>query len=348
MLALTVIPQTPGSLAVTEVPDVEAGPGELLVDALALGVCGTDQEIQRGEYGTAPPGHERLVLGHESLGRVRTAPAGSEFKPGDMVVGVVRRPDPVPCEACAHGEFDMCRNNGFTERGIDARDGFGSQVWTVEQDYALALDPALGQVGVLMEPTTIVAKAWEQIDRILARSWAEPRTVLVAGAGPIGLLAALLGTERGLQTHVLDIVTGGVKPRVVAGLGGEFHNGELADVAAKVRPDIIVEATGVAALAMAAMTAVEPAGVVCLAGMSPVGRTEDVDAGALNRAMVLENRVVFGTANANLRHYKAAAEALAAAPADWLAGLITRRVSLKEAPEAFRDGQDQIKTVIEF
>jgi glucose 1-dehydrogenase len=348
MLALTVIPKTPGSLAVTEVPDVVAGPGELLVDAVALGICGTDHEIQRGEYGTAPPGRERLILGHESLGRVRTAPARSTFKPGDMVVGVVRRPDPVPCEACAHGEFDMCRNGRYTERGIDARDGFGSQVWTVEEDYAVALDPALGQVGVLMEPTTIVAKAWEQIDRILARSWSDPTTVLVAGAGPIGLLATLLGTERGLQTHVLDVVTAGVKPRAVADLGGEFHNGDLADVAAKLRPDVVIEATGVAALAMTAMTAVKPAGVVCLTGVSPVGRIEEVDAGALNRDLVLENRVVFGTANANLRHYKAAAAALAAAPADWLAGLITRRVSLKEAPEAFQNGQDEIKVVIEF
>ena len=86
------------------------GPGELLVDGLALGVCGTDREIAAGEYGWAPPGRERLVIGHESLGRVREAPAGSGFEAGDLVVGVVRRPDPVPCGACARGEFDMCRN----------------------------------------------------------------------------------------------------------------------------------------------------------------------------------------------------------------------------------------------
>src|SRR5581483_10958518 len=101
MLALTVKPRTPDSLAVLEVPDPEPGPNELLVDGIALGVCGTDVEISLGDYGTAPEGRERLVLGHESFGRVRTAPEGSGFAVGDLVVGVVRRPDPEPCQACA-------------------------------------------------------------------------------------------------------------------------------------------------------------------------------------------------------------------------------------------------------
>ena len=96
MRALTVIPLQAGSAAVTDMPEPEPGPGELLVDGIALGVCGTDREIAGGEYGWAPAGSERLILGHESLGRVREAPEGSGFAAGDLVVGVVRRPDPVP------------------------------------------------------------------------------------------------------------------------------------------------------------------------------------------------------------------------------------------------------------
>ena len=116
--ALTVIPERPGSAAVVEMDDPRPGEGELLVEGLAMGVCGTDSEIVAGEYGWAPPGEERLVLGHESLGRVRDAPRDSGFDEGDLVVGVVRRPDPEPCPACARGEFDMCRNGRYTERGI--------------------------------------------------------------------------------------------------------------------------------------------------------------------------------------------------------------------------------------
>ena len=116
------------------------------------------------------PGAQRLIIGHESLGRVEQAPAGSGFKPGDLVVGIVRRPDPVPCPACAAGEWDMCRNGQYTERGIKQRNGYGSEQFRVEPDFLIKLDPALDNLGVLMEPTSIVAKAWEQIERIGARS----------------------------------------------------------------------------------------------------------------------------------------------------------------------------------
>ena len=143
---------------------------------------------------------------------MRQAPPGSDFSPGDLVVGVVRRPDPAPCGACAHDEFDMCRNGEYTERGIKQVDGYASEIWTVEQDYAVTVDDRLADVGMLMKPTTIVAKAWEQVERVGARAWFEPRTVLVTGAGPVGLLAALLGTQRDLDVHVLDRVTSNRSP----------------------------------------------------------------------------------------------------------------------------------------
>src|SRR3954462_14184919 len=150
MRALTSIPLTASSLEVSDVPDPSPHDGDLLVDGIAVGVCGTDKEISRGEYGWAPPGHERLVIGHESFGRVREAPDGSGFAPGDLVVGVVRRPDPVPCGACAHDEFDMCRNGKYTERGIKQIDGYASEQWTVEAAYAVKLDDRLPAGGLLV------------------------------------------------------------------------------------------------------------------------------------------------------------------------------------------------------
>src|ERR1044072_5251988 len=142
MRALTVVPLKSGSAQVIEVPDPEPGPEDLLVRGIALGVCGTDREIIAGEYGWAPPGEERLILGHESLGRVLEAPAGSDFSTGDLVVGVVRRPDPEPCPACAHGQFDFCRNGRYTERGIKEIHGYGCERWAVGAGARAKLAPS--------------------------------------------------------------------------------------------------------------------------------------------------------------------------------------------------------------
>ena len=346
MRALTVTPGSPGSAAVREVPAPVPGQDDLLVDGLAVGVCGTDREIAAGEYGWAPPGEDHLVLGHESLGRVRKAPEGSGFAPGDLVVGVVRRPDPVPCGACAHGAFDMCRNGRYTERGIKELPGYASEQWCVEAGYAVRLDPGLGDVGVLLEPTSVVAKAWQQIERIGGRSWFEPRTVLVTGAGPIGLLAAVLGVQRGLEVHVLDRVADGVKPDLVRDLGATYHSDGFDAAVAAGHPDVVIEATGAAALVLAAMGGTGSYGLTCLTGVSPAGRRVEWDAGGLNRSMVLENDAVFGSVNANLDHYRAAADALARADRAWLDRLITRRVPLDSAAEALRPDPDDVKTVI--
>lgn len=348
MRAVTVEPGHRGTLKVTDVADPTPGEGELLVEGAAIGVCGTDKEIVAGDYGWAPTGSAWLVLGHESLGRVRTAPSSSTFAEGDLVVGVVRRPDPVPCGACAHDEFDMCRNGRYQERGIKELHGYGSQRWTVEEKYAVRLDPALDGVGVLMEPTSVVAKAWEQVDATGNRSWFEPRRVLVTGAGPIGLLAALIGVQRGLDTHVLDRLTDGPKPDLVRALGATYHADDVDSVAKKLDPDVVIEATGAASVVFGILRHTNSYGITCLTGVSPTGRHLTVDAGAINRKMVLENDVVVGSVNANLRHYQQAGDVLARADNSWLQQLITRRVPLEKAAEAFEAGTDDVKVVIEL
>ncbi|MFC4114898.1 glucose 1-dehydrogenase [Nonomuraea zeae] len=347
MRALTFVPGCKGTLDVGEVPDPAPGQGELLVQGLALGICGTDRELADADYGFPSGGRERMIIGHESLGRVLEAPEGSAFSPGDLIAGVVRRPDPVPCGACARGEFDMCRNGGYTERGIKELDGFGSELWSIEAGYAVRLDPALEQVGVLVEPASVVAKAWDQIERIGSRGWFEPRTLLVTGAGPIGLLAALLGQQRGLEVHVLDRAPKGLKSSLVADLGGTYHSASSLAEFTDHKPDIIIECTGAGSLVMEAMTSTAPVGIVCLAGLSPGGRAHRVDAGVINRDVVLENDVIFGTVNANLRHFREAAVALAQADVGWLERLITRRVPLTRALEAFEPG-DHVKVVLDL
>jgi glucose 1-dehydrogenase len=342
--AVTVRPGHAASGALEDIPEPPADEGAVLVRGLAWGVCGTDREIVAGEYGVPPPGSDRLVLGHESLGDVLEVPHGTGLSTGDRVVGIVRRPDPVPCVACAVGQWDMCRNGRYTEHGIKGRHGFARERWRAEPGALVPVDPALGLAGALLEPTSVVAKAWDQIERIGARAPGRPRRVLVTGAGPIGLLAALLGVQRGLEVHVLDIVTEGPKPQLVADLGATYHTGPPAEACPGA--DVVLECSGVASVVFDVMGTTAPVGIVCLTGVSSGGRDLSVDIGALNRSMVLENDVVFGSVNANRRHYEAAAAALAAADRSWLHRLITRTVPLDDWTSAFEPHHDDIKVVV--
>jgi threonine dehydrogenase-like Zn-dependent dehydrogenase len=342
---LTVKPHESGSARLEEVDEPPESDGPVLVETLAVGVCGTDVEIVSGAYGWAPPGRERLVLGHESLGRVLEAPAGSSVAPGDLVVGIVRRPDPVPCASCAQGEWDFCRNGLYTERGIKEHDGYCSERYRIEPDYVVRVDSTLGMLGVLLEPASVVAKAWEQVDRIGGRAHWEPARAVVTGAGPIGLLAALIGVQKGLEVHVIDLATSGPKPRLVQDLGAGYHTGSIRDACGP--PDVVIECTGVGSLVFDAMEHVSPGGVVCLTGVSSGGRSIGVDAGLLNRTMVLENEAVVGSVNANRRHYEAGAEALRKADRDWLGRLVSRRVPLGAWQQAFERSDQDVKVVIE-
>jgi glucose 1-dehydrogenase len=344
--ALTVRPGVKDSLALVEVPEPSPEHGPVLVEGLSIGLCGTDAEIVAGAYGQAPPGHELLVLGHENLGRVKQAPESSGVGEGDLVVGIVRRPDPVPCPACAAGEWDMCRNGRYTEHGIQGLDGFARELWRGQPDAMVKLDPSLAQVGVLLEPTTIVAKAWEQIDRIGARAFHDPRVAVVTGAGPVGLLAALLGVQRGLEVHVFDRVTDGPKPDLVRDLGATYHTDTLPD--SGVKADVLVECTGVTSVVLDTMTCGALDAITCLTGVSTPGTSVPVDIGNMNRSAVLRNDVIFGSVNANRRHYRAAADALGRADASWLGRLITRRVLLEQYADGFARQAGDVKVVLDL
>jgi threonine dehydrogenase-like Zn-dependent dehydrogenase len=345
MQALTVIPLKAGSAELSEVGEPPESDGPILVETLAVGICGTDIEILSGGYGWAPPGRERLVLGHESLGRVLEAPDGAPVVKGDLVVGIVRRPDPVPCANCAVLEWDFCRNGQYTERGIKEHDGYLSERYRITLDFVVKVDAALGILGVLLEPTSVVAKAWEEVDRVGSRAHWDPKTVVVTGAGPIGLLAAMIGVQQGLEVHVIDQMASGVKPDLVHDLGATYHAGSVADACPD--PDVIIECTGVSSLVLDAMSHVGPGGVVCLTGVSTGGHTISVDEGALNRSMVLENVAVVGSVNANRRHYEAAAAALAAADRSWLERVVSRRVPLAQWEQALTRQPDDVKVVVQ-
>ena len=348
MRALTVVPGRAGSVGLAELPEPAAN-GAVLVRGRLLGLCGTDREIGDGSYGQAPDGDGRLVIGHESLGEVLAAPEGSGLEPGDLVVGIVRRPDPVPCPACASGEWDMCRNGGFTECGIVREHGYGAQRWRLPPEYAVPVPPALGELGVLLEPASVLAKAWDQVDRISRRAWFPPAgagRALVTGAGPIGLLACLLGAQRGYRVHAVDLAREGPKAELVRALGAHYHAGNAEDVGEDV--DVVIECTGLGSVARSAAQRLVNGGIMCLTGITNRSPELDVDATVMNRNMVLHNHVVVGTVNAGRRHWEQAVTALTAADPAWLRGMITRRLPLDRWPEAFDRRPDDIKVVLDL
>jgi threonine dehydrogenase-like Zn-dependent dehydrogenase len=159
-------------------------------------------------------------------------------------------------------------------------------------------------------------------------------------------MGALMAAQRDFETHVLDVVTEGPKPELVAALGAEYHHVRLAD--AGVIPDIVIEATGIPVVIEEAIECTAANGVVCLTGVSHGGQCVEIDLGAINRSLVLENHVVFGSVNANRRHYEAAARALADADRAWLERVITRRVPLESFAEALKHRDDDVKVVIEL
>jgi threonine dehydrogenase-like Zn-dependent dehydrogenase len=240
----------------------------------------------------------------------------------------------------------MCLNGLYTERGIKARHGFGSERFRLEPEFAVKVDKALGLLAVLLEPASIVAKAWDQADRIGSRArWWQPRRLFVTGAGPVGLLAAMMGAQRGLEVHVFDRNTEGEKPALVGALGGR-HHGDL-DRIGEVKPDIVMECTGAPIVVREILGRTSPGGIACLLSVTP-SRTMEIDIGLFNRRCVLDNDTVFGSVNANRSHYAAAARALAQADRAWLARLITRRVPLVQWSEALERRRQDIKTVIDF
>jgi threonine dehydrogenase-like Zn-dependent dehydrogenase len=346
MKAVTVQPGVADSVRFEEVPEPDESSGSILVEAVAVGICGTDVEIASGAYGWSPPGRERLILGHESLGQVLDPGPNTGLRAGDLIVGIVRRPDPVPCPNCAVGEWDMCRNGLYTERGIKQIDGFMSQRWRIEPDYFIKLDPSLGILGVLLEPTTVVTKAWELVLSMRGRGFWVPKTALVTGAGPIGMLAALIGVQLGLEVHVLDRVTEGAKPELVAAVGATYHSGSIADLA--LEPDVVIECTGVGSVIIGAMQKVGAGGVVCLTGVGGGGGGSGLAPADLAKEVVLRNNVVVGSVNANRRHFYRASQVLAAADRSWLGQLITRRVAPEDIGEALTRGPDDIKVVLDF
>src|SRR5689334_17232980 len=203
MKAIAVRPGSPGSVHLGELdkPSLDAVPDGrgVLVKVLRVVVVVTDKEINSAEYGAAPPGYDFLVLGHESFGRVEAVGANvTELQPGDYVVATVRRPGRSIYDQI--GTNDMTTDDTYFERGINLRHGYLTEYYVDDAEFIVKVPAGLKEVGVLLEPTTVVEKGITQAYEIQRRLrvW-KPRRVAVMGAGTIGLLATLILRLRGLD-----------------------------------------------------------------------------------------------------------------------------------------------------
>jgi glucose 1-dehydrogenase len=184
------------------VEDIPNGRG-VLVETLYVGLDGTDAEINAAEYGEAPDGYDFLVIGHESFGRVlEVGPNVRKLKPGDYVVATVRRPGGSIYDQI--GVSDMTTDAKFYERGISLLHGYLTERYVDDEAYMVKVPAALKEVGVLLEPMSIVKKGLEhayEIQRRLGVWW--PARAAVIGAGSLGLLATLALRLLGLEVTVL-------------------------------------------------------------------------------------------------------------------------------------------------
>jgi glucose 1-dehydrogenase len=333
---------------------------------LDIGVCGTDAEICRFDYGgTPPPGEDHLIVGHEALGQViETASRVSRLRPGDLVVPMVRRPcSHLECSACRAGHPDFCETGAYTERGIVGAHGFLAEEVVEDERYLVPLAPELRDVGVLTEPLTVAEKGLRRFLEVRRRlPWLEQATddelmagrhALVLGAGPVGLLGCMLLRLRGCGVTVYSRgPSGSHRPVLVESLGATYlSSSEVppAEVAKRMDGiDLIYEGAGASQLAFDALEQLGANGVFVFTGVPGRKHRIEISGDAIMRNLVLRNQTVLGTVNAGRVDFESAVADLGRIRKAWpgaLEALITGRYPMEQFCERAGSGHG-IKDVI--
>lgn len=339
MKAVTVVPGQPGSASLSEVPrpsvsDVPDGRG-VLVRVLRVGLDGTDSEIVAGEYGEPPAGSDVLVLGHESFGVVeQVGPAVHELAPGDHVVARVRRAEGSSLYD-AVDRPDLTTDTDYYEHGISRVHGFLTEYYVEQPHRLITVPPALRDVGVLLEPTSVVEKAVAVAYEVQQRLpvW-RPQRAAVLGAGTVGLLATMLLRNRGLEVAVFGLQEAPyLNSDLVTALGATYvstADTTLTEAAGGQEFDYVLEATGFSPLVFEAMNVlVARNGVLVLASVTGGNRSTEIPSDAINLGFVLGNKAMVGSVNAAREHFEAGVRDLAVASVNypgWAAKLLTHPV----------------------
>jgi threonine dehydrogenase-like Zn-dependent dehydrogenase len=366
MRAIAVVPGTTDVRFVERPePKIEA-PDQIKLKVLQVGICGTDREEASGGRADTPPGKSDLVLGHEMLGRVIEVGGGVKaVQPGDYAVFTVRRGCD-HCVPCAQNTSDMCQSGDYTERGIRAADGYETEYVVDTEQYLIKVPSEMAGYAVLTEPMSVAEKAITEAaliqsarlpggDRTNPDAWLKGKRALIAGLGPIGLLAAFALRLRDVEVVGLDVVDeSSARPQLLERIGGRYVDGRqvktdaLDDQLGQI--DLIFEATGVASLEFDLIDALGINGIYVLTGIPGGDRPIDIDGAALVRQLVLANQVLVGSVNANRRHFELAVADLAKSRRKWgdtIEQVITHRVPAADfATVLAHRVPDEIKSVI--
>ena len=357
MKAIVVKPGEKDSIHMRDMPDPRLKPDQVAVKMIRVGLCGTDAEINHGLYGKPPEGDEFLILGHENLGVVEeVGKKVSGWKAGDLVVATVRRPCG-KCPQCKAGENDMCSSGQYTERGIMRRHGFMAEYYVESPTFLNKIPKDIRDFAVLLEPMSVVEKGIDHTfllqDRL--RVW-KPKVAMVLGAGPIGLLAAAVLRVRGLRTIVVgrEAATD-FRAQIAKSLGAEYlsvANKTLSDVPRETGyPDIVIEATGVSRVVFDAMEILGPNAVLCLLSVTGGDTMNPEPIDLINQRLVLGNQVVFGSVNANPRHFKMGVKDFVAINKKWpgvMSRLLTDRIPWENHKKWFVERGSGIKSTLEI
>jgi threonine dehydrogenase-like Zn-dependent dehydrogenase len=356
---MAVFPEKREVRIVEVAPPRAEGDHDVRVRVREVGICGTDREICGFHYGTPPAGNEMLVLGHEALGEViDVGPSVRTLRRGDLVAITVRRPcEDASCLACRAGRQDFCLSGEFRERGIKEANGFLTEEIVEDERYLVKVPQALADVGVLVEPLTIAAKASVELEAIMRRYPWEPigLRALVLGAGPIGLLGAMMFVAHDIEAIVYSLEPANSdRAKLVRSFGAEYvsaRDRSLDELSSAIGSfDVIFEAVGTARVAFGALDALTANGVCIFSGVPSGDDAIDIALDRIMRNIVLKNQVLFGTVNASRAAFEASVRTLeqfmTLFPAA-VRGLITERVGLVDAP-ALLQRPGGIKQVVEL
>lgn len=367
MHAIAIIPGTKTLRLVERADPVVQSPEEIKLKVIHVGICGTDREEAVGGRALAPAGQTDLVLGHEMLGQVvETGADVKRVRPGDFAVLTVRR-GCAKCLPCQMNRSDMCLTGQYRERGIWGMDGYQCEYVVDREQYVVRVPPEISTIGVLTEPMSVAAKAiYEALQLQQARlpaapatpNWLYGRRCLVAGLGPVGLLAALVLRLRGAEVYGLDVVDEQTtRPQWLRAIGGHYLDGrrvapEQVGDSAGGAMELIFEATGIPSLEFNLLDALATNGVYVLTGIPGGQRPVNVAGAELIRRLVLKNQVMLGSVNAARDHYQTAVNDLGQARLLWgdhISRLITTRHAHTDFNAALQDhGPGEIKVVIEW